>query len=420
MNHTYNIGFISTRFAGTDGVSLETQKWETILNQLGHECYFFAGECDHPPERSFVVPEAHFSHPEIITMSNDLFDDYIRSSETSEKIQNMRCLLKRKLYDFTAKFNIQLLIVENALAIPMNVPLGMALTEYISETSIPTIAHHHDFTWERIRFSVNAAQDYLQACFPPQLPSISHTVINSFAQRQLALRTGLSATLIPNVMDFDNPPTPTAGVEKELRAALGIDPDCTVLLQPTRIVPRKRIELAIELARRLNREKCVLVISHLSGDEGNTYQKYLEEYARLLNVDVIFGSDIINHVTQSNNGGKRIFSLADAYQIADLVTYPSTIEGFGNAFLETIYYRRPIVISNYEIFKTDIRPKGFDVIGFDNFISDDTVNLSRQILQDPVRAKIMVDQNYDKGRRHYSYSILKNQLIALLNSRMGI
>jgi hypothetical protein len=43
----------------------------------------------------------------------------------------------------------------------MHVPLGLALTETIVETQIPTIAHHHDFHWERIRFSVNAVSDYI-------------------------------------------------------------------------------------------------------------------------------------------------------------------------------------------------------------------------------------------------------------------
>ena len=44
---------------------------------------------------------------------------------------------------------IDLIVPENALSIPMHVPLGMAITELIAETGIPTIAHHHDFYWER-------------------------------------------------------------------------------------------------------------------------------------------------------------------------------------------------------------------------------------------------------------------------------
>jgi len=32
-----NIGFVSTRFAGTDGVTLESSKWAEVLEQKGHQ-----------------------------------------------------------------------------------------------------------------------------------------------------------------------------------------------------------------------------------------------------------------------------------------------------------------------------------------------------------------------------------------------
>ncbi|WP_345324439.1 hypothetical protein [Candidatus Villigracilis proximus] len=62
---THHIGFISTRFAGTDGVSLETQKWATVFERLGHRCFYFAGECDRNSDQSHVTPEAFYRHPEI-------------------------------------------------------------------------------------------------------------------------------------------------------------------------------------------------------------------------------------------------------------------------------------------------------------------------------------------------------------------
>jgi len=83
------------------------------------------------------------------------------------------------------------LIAENVLTIPMHVPFGLALTETIAETQLPTISHNHDFYWERVRFLLNAVSDYLRMAFPPGLPNIKHVVINSDAQEQLALRTGV-------------------------------------------------------------------------------------------------------------------------------------------------------------------------------------------------------------------------------------
>ena len=43
-----NIGFISFRFQGTDGVSLETSKWAEVLEEMGHTCYYFSGLSDRP------------------------------------------------------------------------------------------------------------------------------------------------------------------------------------------------------------------------------------------------------------------------------------------------------------------------------------------------------------------------------------
>jgi glycosyltransferase involved in cell wall biosynthesis len=158
-------------------------------------------------------------------------------------------------------------------------------------------------------------------------------------------------------MDFDtSPPFEPDDYAADLRSELGISPGQRLLLQPTRVVPRKRIEHAIELSRRLDMD-CALVISHASGDEGTTYQTYLRDYAALMGVNVIFGAARINHERGRTADGRKVYSLADVYIQSDLVTYPSRVEGFGNAFLEALYYKRPIVISTYEIFMADIRPK---------------------------------------------------------------
>ncbi len=413
-----NIGFISTRFAGTDGVSLETLKWSSLLTTMNYQCFCFAGESDWPADRSYIVPEAHFSAPEIQAQNSDLFGDGVRTRDTSAGVQRLKDHLKDHLYKFIKHFNIHILIAENALSIPMNIPLGLAIAEVIAETAIPTIGHHHDFSWERTRFDVGAAADYLRAAFPPTFSSIHHVVINSFGSHQLALRTGVaSITLIPNVMDFEHPPQKD-GYADEVREVLGIAADEIFLLQPTRIVPRKRIEQAIDLTRRLG-IKAVLVITHSAGDEGLDYKRFLEDYAQALHVRVIFADRHFDYQRRLDEHGHKIYSLADAYQAADMVTYPSTVEGFGNAFLETVYYQRPIVMSTYEIFKTDIEPKGFQVISFDEFITDKTVENVRQLLQDPKQVAKITAENYELGRKYYSYHQLMEQIKPLIHSMIG-
>ena len=408
------IGFVSTRLSGTDGVSLEVRKWVKVLTQMGHQTFFFAGESDWVEERSYVLPEAHFEHPDIRKITKDLFDDYRRSPETTQLVEKVKIHIKKNLHKFVQQFNIQVLIIENAMAIPMNIPLGLALTELIAETCIPTLAHHHDFAWERSRYIVSAADDYLRAAFPATLNSIQHVVINSHAQRQLALRTGLASIVIPNVMDFESPPPKQDTYSNQLRGDLGIPPENYYILQPTRIVPRKRIERAIELTKRINMPS-TLVISHSSGDEGTEYAQYLSDYIDLLGVNVIFAAEAFNETRGKSADGKQIYALYDAYLSADLVTYPSTIEGFGNAFLETIYYQRPLVMSTYEIYRVDIKPKGFQVIEFGDFIKEDTVATTREMLLNPEQTRQICANNYQIASKYYSFKNLKKLLLAVVS-----
>ena len=153
-----------------------------------------------------LVPQAHFKNEHNQWINSHILSKKGRKPPVTQAIHELRSLLKKELHEFIDRFNIELLIVENVLSIPMHVPLGLALTETIAETQVPTICHHHDFYWERVRFSINAVRDYLRMAFPPNLPNIKHVVINSDAQEQLAHRTGISSIVIPNVLDFENPP----------------------------------------------------------------------------------------------------------------------------------------------------------------------------------------------------------------------
>jgi glycosyltransferase involved in cell wall biosynthesis len=410
----HNTGFISTRIAGTDGVSLETEKWARIFEKEGLTCYYFAGELDRDPKRSFLVEEAHFHHPVIQEINKNCFGVEQRDRSLTAQIHRIKSLLKDQLYQFVDEYNIDMLVTENCLTIPMNVPLGLALTEFISETGINTIAHHHDFFWERQQFMVNAIWEYLNMAFPPHIPSIKHVVINTSADNQLSLRTGISSTVIPNVMDFENPPPPIDDYGSDVREALGLKNYELLILQPTRVVKRKGIEHAIEFVSRLG-ARAKLVISHASGDEGYDYEKRVWEYSRIMGVDTLFVSDIINDQRGTTPGGRKIYTLDDIYPHADMVTYPSNFEGFGNAFLEAIYYRKPILVNNYSIYSTDIRPKGFSVIEIDGFVTRSAVRMAKKVLRDEDFKEKMVDHNYNVATRHFSYKILRHKLKALIS-----
>ena len=89
-----NVAFISTRIAGTDGVSLEIEKWADIFEEEGFNCFYFAGELDRPAERCYLVPEAHFTHPDIKDVYIESFNSTGRDRAISKKIYHLAIKLK--------------------------------------------------------------------------------------------------------------------------------------------------------------------------------------------------------------------------------------------------------------------------------------------------------------------------------------
>ncbi len=402
------IGFLSTRLAGLDGVSLETAKWAVMLRRLGHEVFYCAGELDPHGPPGVEDPLFHFQHPYVRALQKRFF-----SSKGDSDLSNLRAALEvlarqleQRISEFVDRFHIDVLIIENALAIPMHLALGMATTWFLARTGLPAIGHHHDFYWERERFAHPRWPDLLEAYFPPSLPNLKHVVINRAAQRALKARKGVSSVVIPNVMDFRQGPPRHNGVV--LRDHLGLSPDDLFILQPTRVVPRKGIEWSLELLhylqrppwkRTLGRRRPVLVVSHPAGDEGLAYLHQLRTQARRLGVPFLYIAPLVG---ERSGRGPR-FTLWDVYSQADGITYPSRYEGFGNALLESVYCKQPLLVNLYPIYREEIRPQGFRFVEMDHQVTPEVVEgFVEHILNSRVRRET-VEHNYQVAARVYAY-----------------
>ncbi len=416
----HRIGFVGTRFAGTDGVSLEASKWATVLWDHKHTSYWMAGKLDTDPKVSMLVPHAYFGHPDIQWINDRAFGTTTRDPEVTRRIFAITEFLKRSIYDFVRKFDIEILCVQNASCIPMNIPLGVAIAMFCAETNFPTIAHHHDFYWERDRFAHNAVGDLLRMAFPCTVPCIQHVTINSEAQRALSHRRGVSSILVPNVFEFENQPPEIDDYNCDFRQELNLADDDIIFLQPTRVVPRKGIEHAIALVKGLNNRKCKLVITHESGDEGDDYLNALKELAEQQGVDLRCIPDRIDEQRGVNEEGKKVYLLSDAYLNADFITYPSLYEGFGNALIEAIYFRKPVLINRYSIFVSDIEPINFNLITMNGFMTKDVINKVRRVIEDDKYRQEMVDRNFELGTRFYSYAVLRRKLRSLVTNVTGL
>lgn len=414
LDQPRRIAFVSSRIHGTDGVSLEVGKWAEVLARMGHTCFYIAGESDRPAQKSDVIPETHFRHPAIEEINRQGFGREVRTPAVTRQVKEMTSTIKERLHGALERFEIDLIIAENCLTIPMNIPLGLAVVETVMETGLGCIAHHHDFVWERERFSVNAVDDYLHTAFPPPLHQIQHVAISSRAAREFSRRTGLPCRAIPNVMDFDHPPEPPDDYGRDFRETIGLARDDYLILQPTRVIQRKGIETSIELVRRLEDRRCKLVITHGAGDEGPAYAERVRQYARMLGVEIIFAEPWIASERGTAVDGRKQYTIWDAYHHADLITYPSTYEGFGNAFLEAIYYKKPILCNLYAIYRTEIEPLGFEEILIDGFLTDDVVEQVRRVLTDKAHRERMAEHNYRVAHQFFSYDRVETELRAIL------
>jgi glycosyltransferase involved in cell wall biosynthesis len=409
------IGVAATRLAGVDGVTFETAKWETVLEELGHELRLCAGEVDALRYQARLVPPMHFTWPPAERVTAAAFDPDSHPDAVRSEIDRLADLLFPVLDDWASRNELDLVIVENAWAIPMHLPLGLALRRMIEERRLPAIGHHHDYWWERERFAGCVVPEVLEKAFPPDLPWVRHVSINSLAAGQLRERRGLRSTVIPNVFDFDKPrPRRAPAVRRRLRTELGMSERGLLVVQPTRVVPRKGIELAIELVGRLKDPDAVLLITSPAGDEGLDYLVELERLAERHKVRLAYAADRF----APDHEGKPIrpaHSLHDAYLAADLITYPSLYEGFGNALLEAIYYGVPVLVNRYPVYVADIGTLGLRLIEIDGAITDDTIKEVRALLSNPRRIRENGRHNFEIARKHLSYRVLRRQLRRLIN-----
>lgn len=412
-----NIGFISTRLAGVDGVSLETEKLVACLREMGHACFYCAGELQREDIPGSLSPKMHFQHPEIAALTQAAFATPQIDPALRGQIYALADELRGDIERFVAQYEIDLLISQNASCIPMNIPLGLAIRDFAERSALPLVCHNHDFYWEREHFLNSGIPDILLTAFPPRGHRVQHVTINTIMQRLVKGWLGIDALLVPNVFDFANPPPAPDDYAMSFRDTLGLSADDVIVLQPTRVIRRKAIEKGIELMRKLDDPRLIYLITGYEGDDNTGYGEWLREEADRSGIRYRFIADYVD-AQRGEKEGHPVYSLWDIYPHAHLITYPSAYEGFGNALIETLYFRKPLVVRQYAMYLSDIKPAGVRAVEFQQNITDEVVEATRQLIDDPAAREAMVTHNYQVGLQHFSYDVLREKLRLML-ARVG-
>ena len=409
------IGIIIGRIGGVDGVALETEKWIDVLKKLGHEVFIMSGEFeswemdyDHDylyPPLSFFSVEAEWGQRKAFFEPDKQPDALL---EHVEKASNRIHLAMRQ---WVSKKKIDVILSENASALPCHLSMGVAIKKLVETTGIPIVTHDHDFHWERGQRYVSVHPEinhFVDKHFPLLLPNVKHAVINTFGVETFKNRFDIDALLVPNVMDFNRVyGVPTPENEFFLRD-VGVLKDEIALLQVTRIVRRKGIETAISLIDQLNDKKLKLVITgNNNDDENKTYYNELIDQIHDLNLSsqVIFAAHkVLDHK-----------DLSDVYAHGRACTYFSTYEGFGNAFVETVLAKKPIFVNDYKpVYSQDIGNKGFETVMIsDGNLTPESVQQMSDIIYNPKRCIEIGEYNFEIGKKHFSYEVLEEKLSQL-------
>ena len=325
------------------------------------------------------------------------------------------------------------------------------------ETNLPTISHNHDFWWEdsgEVSPTCKTVTELYEKHAPPSYPSIKHLVINRLAQAEVKKRKNLDAIVVPNVFDFNRSSWEKDEYNGDFRQSIGIGENDIMLLQATRILDRKGVEMAIDLVAKLksptyrtmlenqklydgrtfsrNDEIVLVCAGYVEGiGLSGSYHQSLEEKAKELGVKVIWCADQVKH-SRGTEFGKKIYSLWDSYALADFVTYPSIWEGWGNQFIEAIFAKLPVYLFEYPVYVTDLKRVGFETVSLgseiagkdskglvkapENKLEEAATQVVKLLTQADLRNQI-VEKNFKIAKENFSLEALEKIITDLLQKK---
>ena len=416
------IAIISTRLGVIDGVSIEADKWANAYKRIGFDPVYIAGKFDREDSSVFfVVEEMDYYFPEVAEIRKIAFNEEKKATENDlgkliDSIGRVKEKIKTKLLKILNSNNIGYLSIENALTIPLNIPLAVALAEVISENNIKAITRHHDFYWERKQFLCSNVEKMLDDYFPPDLSDLKHVVINTLAKKSIYDKKKIEATYIPNIFDFDVLKK-IGSRSPEVKKFLDMDDDDFLILQPTRLIARKNIERTIELVDKLSKKTDKKINLLISGKPEKNELDYFNEIiglARKSGINLILSKNEHNHIPEYTRKDLfKKFDIYDLYKACDLVTLPSDVEGFGNPVIEASVLRKPLFVNNYPVL-ADMLSKGFEFIVIDKKVDKESVEKTFKLLTDHKMREKVTNKNFKIVKEHYSIDYLISRLKKLI------
>lgn len=467
------IGICHYKIGKTDGVSLEIVKREKMLKRMGHHVILITGTSgfsdeDQKNHHIFIIPELDFDYPKghcdidleihIENIKKNAFTGFPlnendRYANEEALLKNIDTVADKIVERFFAEFDendLDYLFLHNIFSHGRHIAAAKAFYTILKKLKARVIAVNHDFyeSYEgryAVRSGFQKVRAFLDKYVPPALPHIKHVTINSIWKNRLEkkldrkgvkLDTGI--IVFPDTFDFEQNPWIPDDHNSDMLQRFRIKSNDLLILQATRIVKRKAIELTIDLIAELNRKKreligrklyngklldetsdIVLAFAQSEEQDAIGYKRELIDRMHAKGVRYRFLYDRIGH-ERNENGEHKQYSLWDAYVFADMVSYPSIWEGFGNQFLEAVFAKKPIILFEYPVFIADIQPGGYHYVslgGKNRSGENEPASIAQTDLTSAVAAAVdmltdpqtvqLLDHNFQRARENYGEEKLK-------------
>jgi mannosylglucosylglycerate synthase len=387
------------------GVERVLASHAVLLADAGHEVRIIAGRGGAPdPRVRFVeIPLIDTRHPTIERLQRALDEGRV-PGEFPEVSATIAARLDAALV------GVDVVVAHNVCSLNLNLALTAALRAVLDRPGSPrSILWHHDLAWasprDRPTLHPGAPWDLLRTAWPGAV----QVVVSERRRAELAELAGIgpeTIAVVPNGIDLATMWKLERGTT-ELLARADLAGAAPLLLMPSRITPRKNVELALRVVagmRAAGRPAGLVVTGPVDPHRpsGRAYLGQLLALRRALTLD-----DCAWFLSEELDEPPSDAMMDDLYHLADVLFLPSRDEGFGLPILEAAVNRLPIVCTALPALR-ELAGDAALYIGPD----DDPAGISARILErvDADRLGLLARE----VRSRYAWAVVYRERIAPL------
>lgn len=305
-----------------------------------------AGQSFDPRVEMRIVPELGSRHPDVLSVKQQLDQGQVTSDFVA-----LRDKLAALLSDELA--GVDTLIAHNILTLHKNLALTAALYKFKQSDRLTILAWHHDLAWEDLHYRDEMHDGYPWNLLRTPWPGVRHVTVSNAQQTRLAALYNLPPECITVVPPGVDPARffRWTDTTRQLVNTLALLESDLILLLPARMTRRKNIEMALRILaalRHATAQDARLVVTGPPGPHNPANAAYTQS---LLDLRRELGIENAAHFLYELGVTPDDDTMADLYQLADALLFPSASEGFGIPVLEAGLARLPAFCSEIQPFQ---------------------------------------------------------------------